>query len=125
MAKFARMGRSATIFHVLERLLAKFKREGRELRVCYEAGPCGFGIARRLAQLRIECLVAAPSLLPKKSGDRIKNDKRDAIKLARLHRAGDLTAVHVPDATDEAVRDLKIIDAIYEAVRKGKKVALK
>ena len=92
--------------HVIERLMAKFKRDGRELRVCYEAGPCGFGIARRLAQLRIECLVAAPSLLPKKSGDRIKNDRRDALKLARLHRAGDLTAVHVPDATDEAVRDL-------------------
>jgi len=92
--------------HVLERLMAKFKRDGRDLRVCYEAGPCGFGIARRLAQLRIECLVAAPSLMPKKSGDRIKNDKRDAIKLARLHRTGDLTAVHVPDATDEAVRDL-------------------
>jgi transposase len=63
-------------------------------------------IARRLAQLGVDCVVAAPSLLPKKSGDRIKNDKRDAIKLARLHRSGDLTAVHVPDSTDEAVRDL-------------------
>jgi transposase len=92
--------------HGLERLMAKFKRQGRDLRVCYEAGPCGFVLARRLAQLHIECLVAAPSLLPKKSGERIKNDQRDAIKLARLHRAGDLTAVHVPDATDEAVRDL-------------------
>ena len=77
-----------------------------ELRVCYEAGPTGFVIARRLADLKIDCLVAAPSLIPNKSGDRIKTDTRDALKLARLHRAGELTAVYVPQAIDEAIRDL-------------------
>ena len=92
----------------LERTLAKIKRAhpGAELRVAYEAGPTGFVIARRLAQLQIACLVAAPSLIPNRSGDRVKTDRRDALKLARLHRAGELTAVHVPEASDEAMRDL-------------------
>ena len=71
-----------------------------------EAGPTGFVIARRLAQLKVHCTVVAPSLIPNRSGDRVKTDKRDAVKLARLHRAGELTAVHVPDAVDEAMRDL-------------------
>ena len=79
---------------------------GAELRVCYEAGPTGFVIARRFAQLGIDCKVVAPSLIPNRSGDRVKTDPRDAGKLARLHRAGELTGVHVPDATDEAMRDL-------------------
>ena len=95
--------------HALEKLMRKLQREGpegRELRVCYEAGPCGFGLARRLLQLKIDCQVIAPSLIPKKSGDRRKNDKRDALKLARLHRAGELTSVHIPEPTDEALRDL-------------------
>jgi transposase len=94
--------------HALEKALTKVKKAhpGAELRVCYEAGPTGFVIARRLAQLKIPCLVAAPSLIPGRSGDRVKTDKRDAVKLARLHRAGELTAVHVPDAVDEAMRDL-------------------
>jgi transposase len=92
----------------LERALTRIKKAhpGAELRVCYEAGPTGFVIARRLAQLGIECAVVAPSLIPSRSGDRIKTDTRDAVKLARLHRAGELTAVHVPDAVDEAMRDL-------------------
>jgi transposase len=94
--------------HALEKVLTKIKKAhpGTELRVCYEAGPTGFVIARRLAQLKIPCLVAAPTLIPGRSGDRVKTDKRDAVKLARLHRAGELTAVHVPDAVDEAMRDL-------------------
>lgn len=94
--------------HALEKTLAKIKKAhpGRKLKVCYEAGPTGFVIARRLAQLKTECLVVAPSLVPTRSGDRVKTDPRDALKLARLLRAGELTAVHVPDATDEAMRDL-------------------
>jgi transposase len=94
--------------HALEKALNKIKKQypGYKLKVCYEAGPCGFVIARRLAQLKIDCQVVAPSLVPTRSGDRIKTDRRDALKLARSFRAGDLTAVHVPDATDEAVRDL-------------------
>lgn len=94
--------------HALERVLRKLRtaHPGAELRVCYEAGPTGFVLARRLAQLKVECVVVAPSLIPVRSGARIKTDRRDALKLARLHRAGELTAVHVPDASDEAMRDL-------------------
>jgi transposase len=93
--------------HALERVFAKLRKAhpGAELRVCYEAGPTGFVLARRLAQLKIACTVVAPSLIPTKSGERIKTDRRDALKLARLHRAGELTAVNVPDANDEAMRD--------------------
>jgi transposase len=76
------------------------------LHACYEAGPCGFGLARRLRQLGVDCAVVAPSLTPTRSGDRIKTDKRDARKLARLLRAGELTSVYIPEATDEAIRDL-------------------
>jgi transposase len=78
----------------------------KELRVCYEAGPCGFVLARRLKQWGIACEVIAPSLTPKGSGDKIKTDRRDARMLARLHRAGELTGVHIPDERDEAIRDL-------------------
>ena len=94
--------------HALEKVLAKLKKAhpGAELRVCYEAGPTGFVIARRCGQLKVHCTVVAPSLIPVRSGERIKTDRRDALKLARLHRAGELTAVHVPDASDEAMRDL-------------------
>src|SRR5947199_10550282 len=76
------------------------------LRACYEAGPCGFGLARRLRRLGVECEVVAPSMTPTRSGDRVKTDKRDARKLARLLRAGELTAVYIPEPTDEAMRDL-------------------
>jgi len=62
-----------------------------ELRVCYEAGPTGFVMARRFSQLGTDCTVVAPSLIPNRSGDRVKTDPRDAVKLARLHRAGELT----------------------------------
>ena len=93
--------------HALEKLLRRIRGDQeRTLHVCYEAGPCGFVIARRLKQLRIACVVVAPSLIPKKPGDKIKTDRRDAEKLARLLRAGDLSPVYVPDATDEAIRDL-------------------
>lgn len=94
--------------HALEKVFAKLRKAhpGTALRVCYEAGPTGFVIARRCAQLKIDCTVVAPSLIPSRSGDRVKTDRRDARKLARLHRSGDLTAVHVPDASDEAMRDL-------------------
>jgi transposase len=90
----------------LERALRKLKQPGVELHCVYEAGPCGFVIYRRLQQLGIECQVVAPSLIPRKPGERVKTNRRDAIKLARCHRAGELTAVHVPDARDEAIRDL-------------------
>lgn len=95
--------------HALEKLIARLhKAQGPDvlIRAGYEAGPCGFGIARRLKQLGVECSVIAPSMTPTRSGDRIKTDKRDARKLARLLRAGELTAVYIPEPTDEAIRDL-------------------
>ncbi|MCX6858359.1 MAG: IS110 family transposase [Verrucomicrobia bacterium] len=92
--------------HSVEKLLNKLGHPGKELRVCYEAGPCGFVLARFLKKKGIACDVIAPSLTPKGSGDKIKTDRRDARMLARLHRAGELTAVHVPDERDEAIRDL-------------------
>jgi transposase len=76
------------------------------LRACYEAGPTGFVLYWQLTQLRVKCDVIAPSLVPKKPGDRVKTDRRDALKLARSHRSGDLTAVWVPDEGSEALRDL-------------------
>lgn len=81
-------------------------REKATLRLCYEAGPCGFVLYRQLVDLGIDCIVVAPSLIPQKSGDRVKTDRKDALKLARLLRAGELTAVYVPDEALEAVRDL-------------------
>ena len=77
-----------------------------DLHVCYEAGGCGMWIVRQLLKLKVRCTVIAPSLIPTKAGDHVKTDKKDAIKLARLLRAGELVAVHVPDETDEAIRDL-------------------
>lgn len=79
---------------------------GSHLEAAYEAGPCGFVIARRLKQLKVPCLVAAPSLIPKQPGSPFKTDKRDARTIARLLRAGELTGVYVPEPTDEAIRDL-------------------
>ncbi|USK33315.1 IS110 family transposase [Bacillus sp. F19] len=76
------------------------------LLVCYEAGPTGYGIYRLLLSMDIECMVVAPSLIPKRSGDRVKTDKRDSTRLAQLLRAGELTSVWVPDEDHEALRDL-------------------
>jgi len=76
------------------------------LRVCYEAGPTGYVLYWQLTKLGIECEVVAPSLVPQKSGDRVKTDRRDACKLAQAYRSGELTAVWVPDAAHEALRDL-------------------
>lgn len=78
----------------------------KDLRVAYEAGPCGYGVYRQLTSMGVTCLVAAPTKTPRRAGDRIKNDRRDAASLARLHRAGELTPVWVPDTATEAMRDL-------------------
>jgi transposase len=99
-------GEIPNTFHSIDKLLRKLGHPDKELRVCYEAGPCGFVVARFLKKKGIACDVIAPSLTPKGSGDKIKTDRRDARMLARLHRAGELTAVHIPDARDEAIRDL-------------------
>ncbi len=77
-----------------------------QLRVAYEAGPTGYGVQRQLSSMGIECMVVAPSLIPKRPGDKVKTDRRDALKLARLLRSGDLTPVWVPDEPHEALRNL-------------------
>ena len=77
-----------------------------QLRVCYEAGPTGYVLYWQLSELGVRCEVVAPTLVPVKAGDRVKTDRRDAEKLARCYRAGDLTPVWVPDAAHEALRDL-------------------
>jgi len=91
---------------ILARLTDRLGRRGERLRFCYEAGPCGYGLHRLLNRLGHDCAVVAPSLIPKKPGDRVKTNRRDAAMLARLHRAGELTSVWVPDAAHEAMRDL-------------------
>jgi transposase len=88
------------------RKLVKALGPAESLRVCYEAGPTGYVIYWQLTTLGVRCEVVAPTLVPTKAGDRVKTDRRDAAKLARSYRAGDLTAVWVPDAGHEALRDL-------------------
>src|SRR5208282_3156738 len=88
------------------RLCDRLERPGKPLAFCYEAGPCGYGVHRQLTSLGHRCDVVAPSLIPTKAGDRVKTNRRDATMLARLHRAGELTPVWVPDADHEAMRDL-------------------
>jgi transposase len=90
----------------IRRLVNRLSGPGAALSFCYEAGPCGYGIYRQLTKLGAECLVIAPSMMPRRPGERIKTDRRDALTLARLLRAGELTAVWVPDEGHEAVRDL-------------------
>lgn len=92
------------IAKLVDRLNKEF--DGEVLLFCYEAGPCGYGLYRQLLALGHDCQVVAPSLIPKKPGDRIKTDRRDARKLAQSQRSGDLTAVWVPDEEQEAMRDL-------------------
>lgn len=94
--------------HDFQRLLKTLDRCGARdrLRVSYEAGPTGYGLARRLRGLGIACEVIAPSLAPVKRGQKIKTDRRDAARLAKSHASGDLTSVAIPDEADEAMRDL-------------------
>src|SRR5262245_5497680 len=92
---------SATIVRFIERL----RRDG-PVQCCYEAGPCGFELQRALSACEIPCEVIAPALIPRRAGDRIKTDRRDAAQLAVLYRAGALTAIHIPTDHEEAARDL-------------------
>lgn len=95
--------------------MEKLAARGTRLHFCYEAGPCGYGLHRQFVEMGHECIVVAHSLIPVKAGDRVKTDRRDALMLAKLHRVGELTAVWVPDAEHEAMRDL--VQARATAVR--------
>lgn len=90
----------------VRRLVRKLGRPGVRLRFCYAAGPTGYGLKREIEPLGHECAVIAPSLIPRKPGDQVKTNHRDAEKLARLFRAGELTEIWIPDAAHEAMRDL-------------------
>jgi transposase len=92
---------TTTILRFVERL----RRQG-PIQCCYEAGPCGFELQRALVERQIPCDVIAPALIPRRPGDRIKTDRRDAAQLAVLYRAGALTAIHIPTEQEEAARDL-------------------
>lgn len=91
----------------LRKALKSLTAKGEVLRICYEAGPTGFGLCRSLREAGLDCIVVAPSLVPGKPGDRVKTDRRDARKLAHFLRSGDLTEVQVPPEAVEAIRDLE------------------
>jgi transposase len=91
---------------IVTKLAARLSKGGRRLSFCYEAEPCGYGLHRLLTGCGHDCVVVAPSLIPMKAGDRVKTDRRDALMLAKLHRAGELTAIRIPDVGHEAMRDL-------------------
>jgi hypothetical protein len=90
----------------VRRMVARLEKRHGRLHFCYEAGPTGYGLYRQLLAMGHRCTVVAPSLIPRKPGDRVKTNRRDATQLARLLRAGELTAVWVPDEAHEAIREL-------------------
>lgn len=100
------VGEIANTPEAVVKLVRQLRKGEATLSFCYEAGPCGYDLHRQLQQMGYDCEVVAPSLIPKKPGDRVKTDRRDSLSLARLHRAGELTAVWVPDEAQEALRDL-------------------
>jgi transposase len=90
----------------IDKLVRKLQSKGARLVFVYEAGPCGYWLYRYLTRKGLSCHVVAPSLIPRKPGDRVKTDRRDAITLARSMRSDDLTSIHVPTVEDEAIHDL-------------------
>ena len=105
-AEIRYLGEIDTTAAATRKLVAKLAAKYRKLTFCYEAGPTGYGLQRLIESLGHDCVVVAPSLIPKKAGDHVKTNRRDSEGLARLLRAGELTAVWVPDERHEAMRDL-------------------
>jgi transposase len=105
-AEVAYLGPIGTRHADIDKLIRKMQSKAKHLIFVYEAGPCGYWLYRYLRKKDYDCWVVAPSLIPKKPGDRVKTDRRDAVQLARLARSGDLTPVYVPKVEDEAIRDL-------------------
>jgi transposase len=112
---------AAATAKLVKKLAARYER----VAFCYEAGPTGYGLQRQIADLGHECIVAAPSLIPRRPGDRVKTNRRDALDLAKLLRAGQLTAVWVPDSRHEAMRELTRARgaAVQDARQKGQQVS--
>src|SRR5215470_15850385 len=90
----------------LDQLIRKLQAKGKTLHFVDEAGPCGYWLYRYLTKKKLTCWVVAPSQIPKKAGNRVKTDRRDAVQLARLLRSGDLSPVYIPSVEDEAIRDV-------------------
>jgi transposase len=109
----------------LDRLIRRLRGKTTDLRFAYEAGPSGYGLHRYLTSHGMACQVVAPSLIPKKPGDKVKTDRRDAVTLARLLRSGDLTTVYVPSVDDEAIRDLCRARDAARVTMKNAKLRLK
>jgi hypothetical protein len=106
MGEVEQRGKIRTSKADIDRLCKRLQSKARHIRIVYEAGPCGYGLYRDFIQKGFDCMVCPPSLIPKKPGERVKTDRRDAVKLVRSLRAGDLSAVYVPSVGDEAFRDL-------------------
>ena len=108
-----------------KRLVLKLSGKYQQLSFCYEAGPTGYGLHRQITALGHDCSVIAPSLIPKRPGEHVKTNHRDAVTLARLHRAGELTAIWVPDLGHEAIRDLvRAREAAMEDLREAPALAI-
>jgi transposase len=99
-------GEIANTCEAISKLIKAVVPKGKRAAFCYEAGPCGYVLYRHITEKGYKCDVVAPSLIPKKAGDRVKTDRRDAVTLTRLYRAGELTSVWVPEQEQEAMRDL-------------------
>lgn len=109
----------------VQKVIGKLTSRYEKLHICYEAGPTGYGLYRQVKALGHDCTVVAPSLIPKKPGERVKTNRRDAVALARLLRAGELTSVWVPDTIHEAVRDLtRARESAAEDLRKKRQQIL-
>ena len=108
-------------FGAIDKVIKSLTATGIELRFIYEAGPCGFALYRYLSGNGFTCIVTSPAMIPRRKNVRIKNDRRDALTLARLYRAGELTGIYVPEPEDEAIRDLgRARDDARMAERKAK-----
>jgi transposase len=90
----------------IDKMVRTLQSKAKQVAFAYEAGPCGYTLYRYLTKKGLQCFVVSPSLIPRKAGDRVKTDRRDAVQLARLMRSGDLTPIYVPQVEDEAIRDL-------------------
>jgi transposase len=105
-AEVTSLGTVGTRHCDIDHLIRQLQSKAKQLIFVYEAGPCGYWLYRYLTRKGHHCWVVAPSLIPKKAGDRVKTDRRDAVQLARLRRSGDLSPVYVPTVAEEAIRDL-------------------
>src|SRR5262245_21315902 len=119
------VGQIGTRHSDVDKLVRRLKSHSPKLVFAYEAGPCGYALHRYLTGKGLDCRVIAPSLIPKRPGDRVKTDRRDSVEIARLMRSGDLTADYVPSIEDEAIRDVCRARDATRVTQKAAKLRLK